>query len=135
MAGPARDREAAVRLLVEEEGMPLHSSVGKKVEDVERKPLALVYDLDALDEGFRAARAAFADNFAHAVACKTNPLCGTLSRAREAGMWCETASVGEVKMALKAGFEPSHVVFDSPAKTLAELRLSWSRDHAECRQP
>src|SRR5690625_22353 len=58
----------------------------------------------------------------HTVAAKAATLVPVLSWFAEAGMGCEVASPGELAMALEAGFDPSRIVFDSPAKTRTELR-------------
>jgi diaminopimelate decarboxylase len=34
----------------------------------------------------------------------------------------QAASLGELQQALRVGFPPERVVFDSPAKTITELR-------------
>jgi diaminopimelate decarboxylase len=34
----------------------------------------------------------------------------------------QAASLGELQQALRVGFAPDRVVFDSPAKTLSELK-------------
>ncbi len=58
----------------------------------------------------------------HAVACKAVPLLPLLRFYAEAGAGCEVASPGELELALSAGFRPETIVFDSPAKTMSELR-------------
>ncbi len=58
----------------------------------------------------------------HAVACKAVPLLPLLRFFAEAGAGCEVASPGELELALSAGFPPETIVFDSPAKTMSELR-------------
>lgn len=55
------------------------------------------------------------------MACKAVPLPSLLRRFAEAGAGCEVASPGELELALSAGFAPDRIVFDSPAKTWAEL--------------
>lgn len=56
----------------------------------------------------------------HAFAAKANPLFGVLKVVCDAGMGCETASLGELTMALKV-FPPEKIIFDSPCKTREEL--------------
>ena len=43
-------------------------------------------------------------------------------------MACEVASPPEFAAALQAGFAPSDIVFDSPAKTRHELRRALTED-------
>jgi diaminopimelate decarboxylase len=47
-----------------------------------------------------------------------------LSLLRRQGMGCEVASPGELQQALSAGFAADTIVFDSPAKTQAEIRAA-----------
>jgi diaminopimelate decarboxylase len=60
-------------------------------------------------------------NCLHAFAAKANPLNAVLKVVRDAGMGCETASLGEFTMAERV-FPANRIVFDSPAKTVEELR-------------
>lgn len=82
----------------------------------------LVHDLERMRGRIAALRAAFAPGTLHAVAVKANPVLGVLRACVEAGAGLECASLPEVYCALAAGCEPGAVVFDSPAKTRAELR-------------
>ena len=84
----------------------------------------LVHDLDAMLARFRAYRAAFPPGTLHAVAIKANPLVGVLRVLVEEGAGLEAASYEEVALALAAGCPPERVVFDSPAKTEAEIRAA-----------
>lgn len=84
-------------------------------------PWAIALDLDAIDARVAEAQRAFPPNTLHAVAIKANPLVPVLARVVAAGAGLEAASMGEVALALAAGCPPERVVFDSPAKTTAEL--------------
>ena len=72
-------------------------------------------------------KTAFSSNFTHTFAAKANPLLEVLRHLRALGMGCEAASLGELCQALRAGFPPDRIVFDSPAKTLGELRFALSQ--------
>ena len=87
-------------------------------------PVLGLIDLDAVDSAFERLTKAFATEreVLHAVACKAVPLPSLLRRYSAAGAGCEVASLGELELALAAGFAPARIVFDSPAKTWAELR-------------
>ncbi|WP_453985479.1 diaminopimelate decarboxylase [Brevibacterium casei] len=87
-------------------------------------PVIGLLDLDEVDAAFTALTTAFAADTAvlHAVACKAVPLLPVLRLLAEAGAGCEVASPGELELALAAGFGPERIVFDSPAKTMSELR-------------
>jgi diaminopimelate decarboxylase len=84
-------------------------------------PAVLVHDLDALGERVRALQAAFPPGTLHAVAVKALPLVEVLRRLVEAGCGLEAASWEEVALARAAGCPPGRVVYDSPAKTAAQL--------------
>ncbi|MCT2541526.1 diaminopimelate decarboxylase [Streptomyces atratus] len=75
--------------------------------------------VDALNEAF-AGPAPVRHTFA-AKACGLVPVLRLLA---DAGMGCEVASPGELEQALAAGFPYDRLVFDSPAKTVAELEFA-----------
>jgi len=60
----------------------------------------------------------------HAFAVKASPICGVLQIAKKCGMGAECASWAEVQHSMQNGFEPGCIVFDSPCKTLEEIRLA-----------
>ncbi|MEL5959206.1 diaminopimelate decarboxylase [Streptomyces sp. CLV115] len=75
--------------------------------------------VDALNEAF-AGPAPVQHTFA-AKACGLVPVLRLLA---DAGMGCEVASPGELEQALAAGFRYDRLVFDSPAKTVGELKFA-----------
>ncbi len=85
------------------------------------EPAVIVHDLARMRAAIAAVRAAFPAGALHTVAIKANPLVEVLRAAVAAGAGLEAASIEEVHLALAAGCPAGHVVFDSPAKTLAEL--------------
>jgi len=85
---------------------------------------AILYDLDRLAANFAALTAAFPEQARHAFAVKACPLPPILACLAGLGAWAEAASLPEIHLALAAGFDPSRIVFDSPAKTGEELRLA-----------
>lgn len=97
----------------------------------------LVHDLDRLEARIAELQAAFPADALHAVAIKANPLVELLRIVVDAGGGLEAASWEEVSLALAAGCRPERIVFDSPAKTDAELRRAlelgvWlNADHDE----
>ena len=82
-----------------------------------------VMDLDGLRNTVDDAYAAFPSNFFHTFAVKANALVKVLEPLREYGMGAEVASPGELLIALTAGFTAENIIFDSPAKTLQDLRI------------
>ncbi|MFH9364524.1 diaminopimelate decarboxylase [Streptomyces anulatus] len=81
-------------------------------------------------EGVRASVGALHDAFTatpevlHTFAAKACSLVPVLRLLADCGMGCEVASPGELRLAVEAGFAPSRVVLDSPAKTREEIRLA-----------
>jgi diaminopimelate decarboxylase len=69
-----------------------------------------------------------APHFMHAFAVKANPLSCVLDVVIGAGMALETASIAEFEAARRAlervNMDTSKLVFDSPVKTLQELRVA-----------
>ncbi|MBE3000734.1 diaminopimelate decarboxylase [Nocardiopsis sp. HNM0947] len=94
------------------------------VFDDDDHPLIGVLDRDEVGARIRELHDAFdgPGERLHTVAAKAATLVPVLRWFAEAGMGCEVASPGELAMALEAGFDPSRIVFDSPAKTPTELR-------------
>lgn len=87
-------------------------------------PLVGLIDLDLLDNLFDELVTAFdtSREVVHAIACKAAPIKSLLQRYAARGAGCEVASKGELELAVAAGFAPDRIVFDSPAKTRAELK-------------
>lgn len=87
------------------------------------RPLCGVLDLDTLDELMSSLTQAYPTHLPalHTIAAKAITLRPVLARFAQAGFGCEVASPGELELALVAGFPPERIVFDSPAKTEAEI--------------
>ncbi|MEV6260007.1 diaminopimelate decarboxylase [Streptomyces sp. NPDC051784] len=94
----------------------------------ERRPLAGFLDVDGVRASVDALRDAFAVGpgvrVLHTFAAKAASLVPVLRLLAGLGMGCEVASPGELRLAVEAGFAPSRIVLDSPAKTRDELRLA-----------
>jgi diaminopimelate decarboxylase len=82
------------------------------------------YDLSRLDNTLGRLKAAFPPTALHAVAVKANPTVEILKRIRMAGHGAEVASIGELHLALAAGFPVDSIIFDSPVKTREELEFA-----------
>lgn len=89
----------------------------------EDAPLAAFVDLRGIEETAAALRDAWPAHLdvRHAFAAKANCLVPVLRILRGHGFGCEVASAGELAQALTAGFTPEELVFDSPAKSRAEI--------------
>jgi diaminopimelate decarboxylase len=82
------------------------------------------HDLDLLDDRLDELVAAFPPSALHTIAIKANPLVEVLRAVVARGCGLEAASFEEVMLARAAGCPPDRIVFDSPAKSVAELQAS-----------
>jgi len=87
-----------------------------------------VMDLDALKKTVDDVYQAFPANFFHTFAVKANALVKVLASLREYGMGAEVASPGELMIARAAGYNTADIIFDSPAKTVQDLRTCIEND-------
>ena len=81
----------------------------------------LFHDLDLMRSRLSSIADSFPPTALHALAIKANPLVEVLRTAVDAGAGLEAASIEEVEVALLAGCPADRIVFDSPAKTRAEI--------------
>lgn len=88
----------------------------------EQDTVVIFMDLSVLDDRLQRLKDSFPEGALHAVAVKTNPLAAVLRYIAGRGFGLEAASFGEVLLGLDAGLSPERMVFDSPAKTVAEIR-------------
>jgi diaminopimelate decarboxylase len=82
---------------------------------------ALIMSADATRTIAAEVTSAFPPGALHTFAAKANSLYGYLEVLEKAGFGCETASIGEFEMANRV-FAADKVVFDSPVKTIDELK-------------
>ncbi|MDP4282102.1 MAG: diaminopimelate decarboxylase [Bacteroidota bacterium] len=90
----------------------------------EEDTAVIFYDLDFLAERVQHLASLFPETTLHGIAMKANPLIEVLKYLQNLGMGVETASLGEVTVALKSGYPASRIVFDSPVKTVKELEFA-----------
>lgn len=86
----------------------------------------LFYDLDCIQKRIFDLKSIFPVSSLHAIALKANPLKRIIDYVHDIGAGAEAASLPELKMALKAGFLPETIVFDSPCKTKDEIEYALS---------
>uniref|UniRef100_A0A7S3Z1P6 Orn/DAP/Arg decarboxylase 2 N-terminal domain-containing protein n=1 Tax=Lotharella globosa TaxID=91324 RepID=A0A7S3Z1P6_9EUKA len=108
---------SAVQRLVQENLLNSHTG---------ESPLGVVYDIDMLED-LRNTLKQTMPNFLHAFAIKAAPFDFFLREMVQNDMGLEAASFLEVKMAEAAGCPADHIVFDSPAKTMPEIRYALER--------
>jgi diaminopimelate decarboxylase len=99
----------------------IQSVIDAKIIDSNLTAIGIM-DLDKLNQTVKDAYAAFPKNFYHTFAVKANALVYVLKSLQKFGMGAEVASPGELNIALAAGYSVDTIIFDSPAKTLADLR-------------
>ncbi|HLL52058.1 MAG TPA: hypothetical protein VK447_00845 [Myxococcaceae bacterium] len=87
-------------------------------------PAFIAHDLGRLSARLGHLKACFPANTLHAVAIKANPLVEVMRALVEGGAGLEAASRGEVQLALAAGCPPERIVYDSPAKSEADLEAA-----------
>jgi diaminopimelate decarboxylase len=90
--------------------------------DIAVDTAVVLYDLDFLERRVGEVRAAFPKNTIHTVAVKANPLKGILAFIEKLGCGFEVASLPELELARTLGAGSRLIVFDSPAKTIDEIR-------------
>ena len=83
----------------------------------------IVHDFERLQHRIEILQQAFPETTLHAIAIKANPLVEVLKFCVQNGCGLEAASIEEVHLALAAGCDPLQIVFDSPAKTIDEIRF------------
>ena len=81
----------------------------------------IVHNFDLLQKRIAHLVEAFPQDTLHTLAVKANPLPPILQHAVNHGMGLETASSGEIALAEAVGCPVENIVFDSPAKTRAEI--------------
>ena len=79
------------------------------------------YDFSIMEDRLQRIKTSFPAASLHAIPVKTNPLSFVLKEIVDQGFGLEAASFEEVQLGLNAGIAREKLVFDSPAKTRAEI--------------
>jgi diaminopimelate decarboxylase len=99
----------------------------------EEDTAVLFYDLEYLESRILHLRSCFPSTTLHGLAIKANPLIRVLEFTRELGSDVEAATVGEIAIAMRAGYSPGRIVFDSPVKTFSDLQFAMEHGvHLNC---
>jgi diaminopimelate decarboxylase len=85
-----------------------------------------IYDLDTIERRVGALRDALPPAFDIAYAIKANPSLGVVAHLAGLGLGADVASGGELATAIRAGIDPSRIVFTGPGKRDDELELAAS---------
>jgi len=123
MARQSRERHHVERLQV------LRQALDEKLISRRDAPSAYFFSMDALRENIDSLKSAgfpSGDGRAatHTVAVKANPLLEVLRACKSSGVGAEAASMGELQLALEAGFPRDAIVYDSPTKTRREIAFA-----------
>jgi len=95
--------------------------VQRALQQIDLDRAVLFHDLDRVRSRLDELSTAFAPGTLHAIAIKANPLVEVLRAVVDSGAGLEAASFEEVALARAAGCPADRLVYDSPAKTTAEL--------------
>jgi diaminopimelate decarboxylase len=92
----------------------------------EEDTAVIFYDLSFLETRIRHLTSCFPSTTLHGLAIKANPLLRIMEFVKgiSANIGVEAASVGEICLALKTGYRPDQIVYDSPVKTIADLEFA-----------
>ena len=115
-------------LNVESIGTALHSALTRNIIR-EEDSAVIFYDLSFLELRIRFLSACFPPGTLHGLAIKANPLIRIMEFVKNVApnIGVEAASIGEVTLALKAGYQPDQIVYDSPVKTMADLEYALQK--------
>lgn len=83
-----------------------------------------IYDRSLMVDNASALKDALYPGATLCYAMKANPLLGVCEIFQKEGLGIEVASMGELNVAIKAGYKPSEITFTSPGKTIAELEYA-----------
>lgn len=88
----------------------------------------IFYDLDYIESRINELKSLFPANASHAIAIKAIPLLKVLKYIKKLDISVEAASLPEIHLALKVGFKAGGIFFDSPAKTIEELKFALKKE-------
>ena len=114
------------RINPEEMAAVFRRAVAKGLLDAQ-DTAAIFYDLTRLKAAVKDLKTQFPRSALHAVAIKANPLKKILEHLRDWGVGLEAASLPELLLGERAGFDPHRLVYDSPVKSAEELRQALNR--------
>ncbi|MDP5274598.1 diaminopimelate decarboxylase [Chengkuizengella axinellae] len=83
-----------------------------------------VYNQQKIETQYDKLKRSLPDEFEIFYSVKANPLLGICKLFHSLGSGIEVASMGELYVALQAGFNPDDIIFTSPGKTYKELQYA-----------
>ncbi len=84
----------------------------------------ICYDLGLIEEKINYIKGIYPPTVLHAIAVKANPLVKILENIKGLEVGLEVASLPELYIAHKIGYESNKIIFDSPSKTIDELKFA-----------
>ncbi len=100
---------------------------GKELVSYYDSPI-YVYEADKIEERYHQLKEAFSQvNHRVLYACKANTNLNIMSFLRELGAGLDTVSIQEVDMGLKAGFDPSEILFTPNCISIQEIKKGIER--------
>jgi len=83
-----------------------------------------VYDGETIEQQYHLLKSCLPESFDIFYSVKSNPLLGVCQLMKTFGSNIEVASLGELHVALEAGFDPCNIIFTSPGKTYEDLEFA-----------
>ena len=83
-----------------------------------------VYSKNTISESYKKLKNSLPDKFRIFYAQKSNPNPEILQHISKLGAGCDTASFGEMKSALRAGFTPENIMLTGPSKSEEEIKFA-----------
>jgi len=102
----------------------LSPAINKKGLITNSDSAVILYDLSLLKRKIYELQKYFPANTLHTAAIKANPILNILRYIHQTGIGAEAASLPELYLAQKSGFTSNKIVFDSPIKTIEELKYA-----------
>ena len=117
---------SSFRLTQEDIGSAFRTALNK--EWIREEDSAVIfYDLFFLEKRIRYLQSIFPANTLHGLAIKACPLIRLLEFTHRLGTGVEAATIAEVHLALKTGYLPQQIVYDSPVKTRKEIEFALEK--------
>lgn len=86
------------------------------------------YDLDRLEKRFHLLKQSLGDQFQINYSMKANPNLFVLKKMKMLSPYIDVSSMGEIELALKAGYSFTHMSFVGPGKSKEELHFAIAND-------
>eukprot|EP00938_MAST-03A_sp_MAST-3A-sp1_P003023 g3023.t1 len=122
------EKEIEEKKCCRKEELSFLERVRRHANETKDQTHALYVNLTLLRRHLLELQNAFPKDTIHAIAMKASPIRGVMKEVKNSNCGVETASLGELKIALKHGFSTHGIVYDSPAKTDDELRFALKQD-------